>query len=378
MAQRTPLDSLLLAHVSLVTVGYLLTCSIGMLGAVLRAAAHGHGICASASKSPWMRALWRLSVVAFALTFFGTVLGGIWANRQWGSFWNWDLKEIGALATVIWQVHLVVVSVAPGRQDALVGLLGCSWRRDRHVRLVCGEGFWQPRTSACIRPRKLPHRHCLLGHANHASARHRWSLLQADGCVCGSWRSERRAAHVVSGLAVSRLIDPLYCVRGSFNVAPFACVTNKNLIVTSHAFARAASARRRMFSNALNGENRRSPRALTYTLDALVSEPMHQRLGAWVRINSALPWLEQSADAPIELEERLRRRPANRVRRAPATNPRERGDTGHRFLAALNILPSGSARPVPGCRGYLEFPAESREGRPNRVEIRDERRAVRR
>ena len=37
-----------------------------------------------------------------ALTFIGTVLGGVWADQSWGRFWGWDPKENGALLIVLW------------------------------------------------------------------------------------------------------------------------------------------------------------------------------------------------------------------------------------------------------------------------------------
>ena len=43
-------------------------------------------------------------VVCFALffSFWGTVLGGLWADDSWGRFWGWDPKENGALIIVLW------------------------------------------------------------------------------------------------------------------------------------------------------------------------------------------------------------------------------------------------------------------------------------
>ena len=39
---------------------------------------------------------------ALAFSFFGTVLGGLWADDSWGRFWGWDPKENGALIIVLW------------------------------------------------------------------------------------------------------------------------------------------------------------------------------------------------------------------------------------------------------------------------------------
>jgi ABC-type transport system involved in cytochrome c biogenesis permease subunit len=43
-------------------------------------------------------------IVCFAIffSFWGTVLGGLWADDSWGRFWGWDPKENGALMIVLW------------------------------------------------------------------------------------------------------------------------------------------------------------------------------------------------------------------------------------------------------------------------------------
>jgi hypothetical protein len=112
-AARDPADLLLLTHVTAVTVGYLLTYGIGALAlcGVLR---HMFRDLSVGQRTSWTQALTRLTVLAFALTTTGVVLGGIWAHGQWGQFWSWDLREIGGLATLIWQaILLVLVSCCP-------------------------------------------------------------------------------------------------------------------------------------------------------------------------------------------------------------------------------------------------------------------------
>ena len=44
---------------------------------------------------------------ATLFSFFGTVLGGIWADQSWGRFWGWDPKENGALLIVIWNAIIL-------------------------------------------------------------------------------------------------------------------------------------------------------------------------------------------------------------------------------------------------------------------------------
>jgi len=44
---------------------------------------------------------------AILFSFFGTVLGGLWADDSWGRFWGWDPKENGALLIVIWNAVIL-------------------------------------------------------------------------------------------------------------------------------------------------------------------------------------------------------------------------------------------------------------------------------
>jgi len=41
----------------------------------------------------------RLVRLAFPLLSLGLVLGSLWGRRAWGDYWNWDPKELWALAT---------------------------------------------------------------------------------------------------------------------------------------------------------------------------------------------------------------------------------------------------------------------------------------
>jgi cytochrome c-type biogenesis protein CcsB len=56
---------------------------------------------------PAARALERMSygihVVAFPLWTFTVIAGAIWARQAWGSYWNWDPKEVWTF--VIWVVY---------------------------------------------------------------------------------------------------------------------------------------------------------------------------------------------------------------------------------------------------------------------------------
>jgi ABC-type transport system involved in cytochrome c biogenesis permease subunit len=43
----------------------------------------------------------RLLCPAVFLLALGIVIGAVWANISWGSYWSWDPKEVWALITLI-------------------------------------------------------------------------------------------------------------------------------------------------------------------------------------------------------------------------------------------------------------------------------------
>ena len=106
----------LATHVVCVTLGYTATFVAGLLGIlyILR------GVL-TPSLSPEIgrdlgRAIYGITCFALLLSFFGTVLGGLWADDSWGRFWGWDPKENGALIIVLWNIL-----VLHARWDRMVG-----------------------------------------------------------------------------------------------------------------------------------------------------------------------------------------------------------------------------------------------------------------
>ena len=68
-------------------------------------------------------------VVCFAMffSFFGTVLGGIWADQSWGRFWGWDPKENGALLIVLMNaliLHARWAGLVKQRGMAVLAIVG--------------------------------------------------------------------------------------------------------------------------------------------------------------------------------------------------------------------------------------------------------------
>ncbi len=49
------------------------------------------------------RTAYSLHVVAFPLWTFSLIAGAIWAQQAWGSYWNWDPKEVWTF--VIWVIY---------------------------------------------------------------------------------------------------------------------------------------------------------------------------------------------------------------------------------------------------------------------------------
>jgi ABC-type transport system involved in cytochrome c biogenesis permease subunit len=92
----------LATHVVCITLGYATTYVAGLLGVLYIAL----GFCTNKLTAALRRDLARMTygVLCFAIffSFWGTVLGGLWADDSWGRFWGWDPKENGALIIVLW------------------------------------------------------------------------------------------------------------------------------------------------------------------------------------------------------------------------------------------------------------------------------------
>ena len=106
-------------HVTCVTAGYAATFVAGLFGImyVVRGVLTP-SLDASLAKET-SRMIYGTLCFAIFFSFFGTVLGGLWADDSWGRFWGWDPKENGALIIVLW--NAVVLHAHFGR---LVGQRG--------------------------------------------------------------------------------------------------------------------------------------------------------------------------------------------------------------------------------------------------------------
>ena len=97
------MNFLLAGHVFAVTLGYGTTFLVGALGICFVAQR-----CLSDVPPFRMRSLTRvtflLGCVAAGLTAVAVILGMFWAKAEWGRYWAWDKKEIGAFVVIAWQL----------------------------------------------------------------------------------------------------------------------------------------------------------------------------------------------------------------------------------------------------------------------------------
>ncbi|WP_437205424.1 cytochrome c biogenesis protein CcsA [Planctomicrobium sp. SH664] len=117
----------LATHVVCITLGYATTYLAGLLGVLYVIL----GVLTRRLVPQMERELTRMTygAVCFALffSFWGTVLGGLWADDSWGRFWGWDPKENGALIIVLWNalmLHARWGNLVRDRGFALLAILG--------------------------------------------------------------------------------------------------------------------------------------------------------------------------------------------------------------------------------------------------------------
>ena len=127
--------SLLLAgHVLTITFGYVSTFLVGALGICFV------GQRSFSDFSPWrLRALTRITFIlscgAAITTVAGIILGMFWAKGAWGRYWGWDIKEVGGLVVIVWQLCFLSAHLfASQKQGAIVAssilgniIVGLAW-----------------------------------------------------------------------------------------------------------------------------------------------------------------------------------------------------------------------------------------------------------
>ena len=106
----------LATHVVCITLGYASTYVAGLCGILYVTAGLATPQLNAESRKDLGRMIYGITCFAILFSFFGTVLGGLWADDSWGRFWGWDPKENGALIIVLWNALML-----HARWDKLVG-----------------------------------------------------------------------------------------------------------------------------------------------------------------------------------------------------------------------------------------------------------------
>jgi ABC-type transport system involved in cytochrome c biogenesis permease subunit len=91
----------LATHVVCITTGYAGCCVAGLIGHIYILQRWFQPGDAERARSTY-RTLFAVLGFGLTFSFFGTMLGGVWADQSWGRFWGWDPKENGALLIVLW------------------------------------------------------------------------------------------------------------------------------------------------------------------------------------------------------------------------------------------------------------------------------------
>ena len=113
---------LLASHVVLVTIGYSTTFLIGALGICYVAQRTFSGF-PRLRRRGLTRATFGLGCVAAIATIAAVVLGSVWAKASWGRYWDWDMKEVGGLAVILWQLIFVAAHWFVRRKEQVLMLM---------------------------------------------------------------------------------------------------------------------------------------------------------------------------------------------------------------------------------------------------------------
>lgn len=89
-------------HVICISIGYIATLAAGLLGVAFIIGGMMTSAFDAATRKMLCGLIYGITCFAIFFSFFGTVLGGLWADDSWGRFWGWDPKENGALMIVLW------------------------------------------------------------------------------------------------------------------------------------------------------------------------------------------------------------------------------------------------------------------------------------
>ena len=111
-------------HVICISLGYSATVAAGLVGIAFLLASLFVPVFDKDIRKTFSTIIYGIVCFALLLSFFGTVLGGLWGDDSWGRFWGWDPKENGALMIVFW--NAIVLHARWGGMIKERGLAGLS------------------------------------------------------------------------------------------------------------------------------------------------------------------------------------------------------------------------------------------------------------
>ena len=117
----------LTTHVIIINLGYSATLVAGLVGVALLFCMFLNPGFDKKSRKQFVNIIYGTTCFALLFSFFGTVLGGLWADDSWGRFWGWDPKENGALMIVLWNavlLHAKWAGIVRERGLAAIAALG--------------------------------------------------------------------------------------------------------------------------------------------------------------------------------------------------------------------------------------------------------------
>jgi len=97
----------LATHVVCITLGYATTYLAGFFGLLYLLLGMFTPKLTPHVEKELSRMIYGVTCFSIFFSFWGTVLGGLWADDSWGRFWGWDPKENGALIIVLWNALLL-------------------------------------------------------------------------------------------------------------------------------------------------------------------------------------------------------------------------------------------------------------------------------
>jgi ABC-type transport system involved in cytochrome c biogenesis permease subunit len=97
----------LATHVVCISLGYAATYMSGLFGVLYVVSGFFTPMLDKDFRKEIGRIIYGITCFAILFSFFGTVLGGLWADDSWGRFWGWDPKENGALIIVLWNALIL-------------------------------------------------------------------------------------------------------------------------------------------------------------------------------------------------------------------------------------------------------------------------------